>query len=530
MSCPSAPSKTKSTKVSHKKKQPVDFLDPNKAPGKGLSEYEFPKVGHVFPFGTKQSNKWVQLVRFARGDDGTDNTESHDGMKLPNDTTNIGCEGSGDVADAADNTHREGGRVPTDATNSDVADAADNTHSEGGSVPMDATNSKKRKRAASGYYRTYKCPGLNCNGMFKVASKRGRDPPATVTMSLPCTCPLRVLGRDVLTETYHSCDHLIRDLFLHLNSEKAAHIVNFVKVSQDGSRNNGKKKHVSFLSSDNRLFFCTTVKTQDGLFRLIKIEEGKASISSPVETATAEEVAKATKSCTICQENATTLYRLSCTCPECEQNPYCSKCLTKLYKSRVHVAPFNLTNDDFDTKAFTYVNDKIGKCPHCQKFSVTKFVPVGSNQEEELDLPLPYGWIGDHAFMTKAEYDSAIPIFKVTIEPYFAGYNSVRSCYAAAQLTLQTAPDKQVRELKLHLLAFGDFIKFCTNRLYHHVDWVKSNEILPAETNQAPVNARTEYEKLFPDKATLLYKVLSFNAYQEIIQLNKENTQQMNSF
>jgi hypothetical protein len=189
-----------------------------------------------------------------------------------------------------------------------------------------------------------------------------------------------------MKESYHSAQLLNCDLFLYLIKAKKAHIVNMVPVSRDGSRNNGKKKHVSFLSSDNRLFFCTIAKTGESLFKLLKIEESNDTIMSPVEStatitspsvenATGEVANKATKSCTICLEATTTLYRLSCTCRECEENPYCSKCLTSLYKRRTH--PFTHSEVDFITDQFAVVNDNAGSCPHCQKFSVTKFVPVG---------------------------------------------------------------------------------------------------------------------------------------------------------
>ena len=484
------PSKTTTTK-SQKKKPPVSFLDPNKAPGKGLSEYQFPEIKHVFPLGLNQSLKWFELVRFARDNDPTDIMASHsqDGEGLANATSD-----------------------------SNVADATANTESEG------ARESKKRKKTPSGYYHTYECPALNCGGMFKVRSA-GRQQPATVNFSSPCTCPLRKQCKDVMKESYHCAQLLNRDLFLYLIEAKAAHIVNMVPVSRDGSRNNGKKKHVSFLSSDNRLFFCTIAKTGESLFKLLKIEESNATISSPVETTT-EEVAKATKSCTICQVEATTLYQLSCTCQECEENPYCSKCLTNLYKSRVH-APFHLTDDDFDTEVFAYVNDKVGKCPYCQKFSVTKFVPVGSIEGEELDLPLPYGWIGNHAFMTKAEYESALTIFKASIVPYFADYNSVRLCYVHAERKRETETTDQGKYiLRMQMLVFRDFIKFCTTKMYYEVKWAQCNEVVPAvETNEAPVDARTEYAKVDHVKAHYLEKVLLLEHYQTIIQQNKENTQ-----
>jgi hypothetical protein len=448
------PSKTTTTK-SQKKKPPVNFLDPNKAPGKGLSEYQFPEIKHVFPLGLSQSLKWFELVRFARDND------------------------------------------PTDIT---------------------AIESKKRKISPSGYYRTYECPALNCGGMFKVRSE-GRQQPATVNFSSPCTCPLRKQCKDVMKESYDSAQLLNRDLFLYLIEAKAAHIVNMITVSRDGSRNNGKKKHVSFLSSDNRLFFCTIAKTDESSFKLLKIEESNATIMSPlestatitspsVENATDEVANKATKNCTICLEETTTLYQLRCTCRECEENPYCSKCLTSLYKRRTH--PFTHSDVDFITDQFAIVNDNAGSCPHCQKFSVTKFVPVGGSEGQALDLPLPYGWIGDHAFMTKAEFDSALPIFQVSIRPYFADYNNARICLTSAEQQLHTANASEKKDLCMEMMMFGDLIKFCAKKMYHEVEWVqKCSEVVPAaETIVPPVNGRMEFAKVEPEKAELLNKLL----------------------
>jgi len=466
------PSKTTTTTTtttkSQKKKPPVNFLDPNKAPGKDFSEYQFPEIDYEFPLGLSQSLKWFELVRFARGsnDDATANTESE---------------------------------------------------------------SKKRKKNPSGYYRTYECPALDCEGMFKVKSA-GKQQPATVNFSKPCTCPLRKKGKDVTKESYHVDQLLIRDLFLYLIEAKDAHIVNMVTVSRDGSRNNGKKKHVSFLSSDNRLFFCTIAKTGENLFKLLKIEESNApvestaTITSPsVENETGEVANKATKSCTLCFETTTTLYRLSCTCRECEENPYCSKCLTSLYKRRTH--PFNHSWVDFETEQFAVVNDKAGSCPHCQKFSVTKFVPVGGGQDEALDLPLPYGWIGDHAFMTKAEYDSAFPIFEASIMPYFMDYNIARFCFASAEQQLQTAnaSDSEKRDLGVDKQMFGELIKFCAKKMYHEVKWVQNcSEVVPAaETIVTSVSGRTEFAKVEPEKANLLNKLLLKYTTKQ----NKENIQ-----
>jgi hypothetical protein len=142
-----------------------------------------------------------------------------------------------------------------------------------------------------------------------------------------------------------------------------------------------------------------------------------------------------------------------------------------------------------------------------------------------LDLPLPYGWIGDHAFMTKAEYDSAFPIFQASIMPYFVDYNMARICLTSAEQQLQTAnvSDSEKRDLGVDMRMFGDLIKFCAKKMYHEVEWVKNcSEVVPAaETIVTPVNGRMEFAKVEPTKAELLNKLLLKYGTKQ----NKENIQ-----
>jgi hypothetical protein len=128
--------------------------------------------------------------------------------------------------------------------------------------------------------------------------------------------------------------------------------------------------------------------------------------------------------------------------------------------------------------------------------------------------------------MTKAEYDSAFPIFQASIKPYFIDYNIARYCFASAEQQLQTAnaSDCEKRNLGVDMQMFGELIKFCAKKMYHEVKWVQNcSEVVPAaETIVTSVSdGRTEFAKVEPEKANLLNKLLLKYTTKQ----NKENIQ-----
>jgi hypothetical protein len=242
-------------------------------------------------------------------------------------------------------------------------------------------------------------------------------------------------------------------------------------------------------------------------------------------------VAKQDTPCSICLENAEHLYRLVCACQICPETPLCAKCLGKHAQNRQHVAPLFPSAEYCNTSVFAYINDKACQCPHTKMCTVRKFAPYGSTNDAEsaIVLPLPYGWIGDRPFMTKKEYDLAVPIFERKIQPYFKDYNHVIKLYQFNVDTNQKATNAADRERRdRQLQSFIVFVRFC-NCVFKGKEWQASDDVsqqvqISDSDEAASTSALDEYAKQCEENAFKKLSLAINLAEVEYAKENKENS------
>ena len=389
----------------------------NEAPGNGLSEYQFPAIGHVFPGGRSAITKWQKMLSYTR-------SEPPLSQKRPDSEKQSAC----------------GSNYPT-------------------------------KRCLRG-----------CSGFMKLSIKTGKCGDATVTDSSRCLCTLKV-NRSPSVDRMHDTPHeIFGDLILHINASNKDFVVDFAERGADGRRNNGVTRTVTFFTAKARLFECIISKV-DEQYHFVKMLEQTATINR-TNVVTPEPCNTGHVCCSLCSGTVTGCLFKICHAAgvSCEMG-LCGGCLRKFYESR-QFSPLFTNAHAVNTDVFTLLNTTQMKCSFCRtdvKEYVVQDLKDGS-MSTPINLPVPYGWVGDRALMDRQSYNATIGIYTRVIKPYVEAYKlAVAKCRELYDLPRQDLMKKSARRV-LHL-----FMDHCISKMYKEVRWLRiiDEEIPPVETSES---------------------------------------------
>jgi hypothetical protein len=455
-------------------------FDIDTAPGHGLLEYQYPKQGHVFKGGRSAVTTWQRIVSMTR-------------KSVKEDTATADTvAGAGVPSKSAAGT-----MVDDDEVTDKTADDTDVDEAKP-SKKRKINQTKKRKKVQGGQYPLNKCG--RCNGGMRFYVPNGRAQAATVKSSTPCTCPMQE-ARMPSTETiYDDPEEIVGELIAYITKHYADFVIDHRTTAGDGTRTNSSKKIHSLFTRKHRLFEITMLIPVKGTFKFHSLLEKPPTIHTDDDDPNL---------CKICGLPPADNFHYQIECPCCTPKPsVCSSCFSKLsYRDRfskpLQFKESSTSPELFKASYFAFVNQDSITCYYCRS-EVQKFRLMSGNNTSDalLDIPRPYGWIGEFPCMSEDDFTQARKAFVHALEPYTILYNKL--IWPLLRVS-KMVEDKEPRipgsctmTIKSLLKLLEDVILHCENKMFHKVSWVKNSSCMKfvpeVDENSDPVDPLDDFD------------------------------------
>lgn len=468
-------------------KKPTQFskkpqvFDIDAAPGHGLLEYQFPTAGHVFKKdGRTAARTWNKIVSMTR-------------KAVKEDTATDRVDGDAGVPSKS----AAGTTVDDDEV---TGKTADDTGADVAKPSKKRKINKTKQGAQGGNYQLLACS--KCDGNFRYFVPAGNAREATIKSSTPCTCPKKEAIMPSTETIYDDPEEIIGELILYITEAYDDFVVDFRTTGSDGTRTNSSKKKTSLFTRQRRLFEITMAIVAKRKFKFHSLLENTPTINTDEDDPNL---------CKICGLPPTDNFQYQIECDCCTSKPLlCSSCLSNMSRHRDRFTPLQFTESSnspvvFKAGCFAVVNSNLAKCYYC-KSEVQKCRPISGQNVAQvpLDIPTPYGWIGDLPCMSEADYTRAHKAFEHFLQPYTKIYNQLLlPLLKVTEMVSDKDKDHHslgscTMNIKTLQKLLEDLVLHCETRMYKSVPWVQhSSSMMSVPTvdeNSDPVNPLADFD------------------------------------
>jgi hypothetical protein len=305
------------------------------------------------------------------------------------------------------------------------------------------------------------------------------------------------------TETiYDDAEEIVGELIVYITHHYADFVVDHRTTAGDGTRTNSSKKIHSLFTRKHRLFEITMVKPAKGMFKFHSMLEKPPTIN------TDDDDPNLCKICSLPPAD-TFQYQIECAC--CTSKPsVCASCFSQLSRRDRFSTPLQWKESStspalFQARDFAVVNKDPITCYYCRsEVQKCRLVNGNNTSDAQLDIPRPYGWIGEFPCMSEDDYTQAHKAFVHVLEPYTKLYNKLICPLLRVSKMVE---DKDLRmpgsgsctmTIKSLLKLLEDVILHCENKMFHSVSWVKNSscmKLVPeVDKNSDPVNPLDDFD------------------------------------
>lgn len=185
---------------------------------------------------------------------------------------------------------------------------------------------------------------------------------------------------------------------------------------------------------------------------------------------------------------------------------------------------------------FVMTHDEDGvRCPLC-RINCTKYKEVGRTTDPVL-IHTPFGWIGERAERNKNTYNKTMQIYRFIVLPFIEAYSSAESWYNQAEAlqrdfsasmtdlkaTLtEDIVEKLAEKHRTRLRNFKDEMKYYREKILEHACWLKIKNSGYGEPEDIPSEVQDQAKEIELGNIPALEPATGYRNYREICAIKQD--------